>query len=78
MFSGTLRLNLDPFDKYTDEDLWRVLEISHLKSFVSTLEEGLEHLVSEGGENLRYSLRWVRKTRTTKNLTFFKCAMHDF
>ena len=55
LFSGTLRLNLDPFDKYSDDDLWHVLEISHLKTFVSGLEEGLQHPVSEGGENLRYS-----------------------
>jgi ABC-type multidrug transport system fused ATPase/permease subunit len=54
LFSGTLRFNLDPFDKYSDEDLWKVLEVSHLKQFVSGLAEGLQHAVSEGGENLRY------------------------
>ena len=54
LFSGTLRLNLDPFDVHTDEELWKILEISHLKNFVSGLEQGLLHPVSEGGENLRY------------------------
>jgi len=53
LFSGTLRLNLDPFDYHTDEELWKILEISHLKNFVSGLEQGLLHPVSEGGENLR-------------------------
>ena len=56
LFSGTLRLNLDPFDSHTDEELWKILELSHLKNFVSGLEQGLLHPVSEGGENLRYSL----------------------
>ena len=53
LFSGTLRFNLDPFNAYSDDDLWRVLEIAHLKDFVSTLAEGLAYPVSEGGENLR-------------------------
>ena len=56
LFSGTLRFNLDPFDKHTDEELWNVLEISHLKQFVSSLTEGLEHAVTEGGDNLRYNI----------------------
>ena len=55
LFSGTLRVNLDPFDSHTDEELWKALELSHLKNFVSGLEQGLVHPVSEGGENLRYS-----------------------
>ena len=46
-------MNLDPFDSHTDEELWNILEMSHLKNFVSGLEEGLLHPVSEGGENLR-------------------------
>ena len=54
LFSGTLRLNLDPFDSHTDEELWKILELSHLKNFVSSLEEGLLYPVSEGGGNLRY------------------------
>lgn len=53
LFSGTLRMNLDPFDKFNDEEIWRVLELSHLKDFVAGLQEGLQYEVSEGGENLR-------------------------
>lgn len=52
LFCGTIRSNLDPFERYTDEQLWNVLELGHLKAFVSSLELGLEHSVSEGGENL--------------------------
>jgi len=53
LFSGNLRLNLDPFNKHTDEELWQVLDVSHLKNFVSGLSEGLQYTIAEGGENLR-------------------------
>uniref|UniRef100_UPI0037E8D390 ATP-binding cassette sub-family C member 2 n=1 Tax=Semicossyphus pulcher TaxID=241346 RepID=UPI0037E8D390 len=57
LFSGTLRMNLDPFDRFSDEDIWRVLELSHLKDYVAGLQEGLQHEVSEGGENLSVGQR---------------------
>lgn len=53
LFSGTLRINLDPVGLYSDEDVWRALELSHLKNFVKSLPAGLQQEVSEGGENLR-------------------------
>lgn len=56
LFSGSLRMNLDPFDGYTDEEVWRALELAHLKNFVSGLPDKLNHECSEGGENLRYKL----------------------
>lgn len=34
LFSGTLRMNLDPFETYNDEEIWRSLEHAHLKAFV--------------------------------------------
>ena len=54
LFSGTLRVNLDPFESYTDQEVWTALESSHLKTFVSSLAEKLQYPISEGGENLRY------------------------
>lgn len=36
LFSGTLRMNLDPFDNHSDEEVWRALEHAHLKSFVKS------------------------------------------
>ena len=54
LFSGSLRMNLDPFDGHSDEEVWRALELAHLKSFVSGLPDKLDHECSEGGENLRY------------------------
>ncbi|RWS29684.1 ABC transporter ABCC1-like protein [Leptotrombidium deliense] len=57
LFSGTLRFNLDPFDAYSDSQIWTALEHSHLKQFVSGLEKGLSHEISEGGENLSVGQR---------------------
>uniref|UniRef100_A0A3Q1GA62 Multidrug resistance-associated protein 1 n=1 Tax=Acanthochromis polyacanthus TaxID=80966 RepID=A0A3Q1GA62_9TELE len=57
LFSGSLRMNLDPFDSYSDEEVWRALEFSHLKSFVSGLPDKLSHECSEGGENLSVGQR---------------------
>ncbi|XP_022228038.2 LOW QUALITY PROTEIN: probable multidrug resistance-associated protein lethal(2)03659 [Drosophila obscura] len=51
LFSGTLRYNLDPFEQYTDEKLWQVLEEVHLKEEVSDMATGLQSLISEGGTN---------------------------
>jgi len=53
LFSGSLRFNLDPFNKHNDSELWQVLELAHLKPFVSTLPNGLNHRISEGGDNIR-------------------------
>ena len=47
-------MNLDPFDKYNDEQLWQALEHAHLKDYVSALSAGLNHEVGEGGQNLRF------------------------
>uniref|UniRef100_A0A8C6UTE3 Multidrug resistance-associated protein 1 n=1 Tax=Neogobius melanostomus TaxID=47308 RepID=A0A8C6UTE3_9GOBI len=57
LFSGSLRMNLDPFNSYSDEELWRALEFSHLKVFVTGLPDKLEHECSEGGENLSVGQR---------------------
>lgn len=54
LFSGTLRINLDPFELYSDEKIWHALENAHLKEFVMSLDKKLEFECSEGGENLRY------------------------
>lgn len=61
-------MNLDPFDMYSDEEIWKSLEYSHLKTFVSCLPNQLNHECSEGGENLRYNF-FLRNHAATKTLT---------
>ena len=53
IFSETVRKNLDPTEKYSDEKLWSVLEKVQLKSFISEKIEKLDYMLSEQGANLR-------------------------
>ncbi|CAG0920359.1 unnamed protein product [Notodromas monacha] len=55
LFSGDLRMNLDPFKANSDEEVWRALEHAHLKPYVQKV--GLDYVVSEGGENLSVGQR---------------------
>ncbi|KRY46831.1 Multidrug resistance-associated protein 1, partial [Trichinella britovi] len=57
LLCGSLRMNLDPTEKRTDDELWTALEQVHLKSFVSSLPNKLEHVITEGGENLSVGQR---------------------
>ena len=57
LFSGTMRYNLDPFDEYTDAELWEALEQVQLKPTVQQLEGQLGGEVSEGGSNFSVGQR---------------------
>ncbi|WLF81435.1 ATP-binding cassette glutathione S-conjugate transporter ycf1 [Lodderomyces elongisporus] len=67
VFEGTIRSNLDPTEEYSDEQIWRALDLSHLKDhvlkmFEETREEiesdsALDVKVSEGGTNLSIGQR---------------------
>lgn len=51
LFSGTLRSNLDPHTEFSDEHLWKVLELIEMKTTIEQIEGCLECLISEGGAN---------------------------
>ncbi|XP_059141154.1 multidrug resistance-associated protein 1-like [Physella acuta] len=57
IFEGTLRTNLDPFSEFGEDALWVALEHAHLKSFVESLPDKLDHQCGEGGENLSVGQR---------------------
>ncbi|GBO99351.1 Multidrug resistance-associated protein 1 [Eumeta japonica] len=57
LFSGSLRINLDPFEVKSDEEIWKALELAHLKTFVKSLASSLNHEIAEGGGNLSVGQR---------------------
>lgn len=54
-------MNLDPFNKHGDDQLWRALEHAHLRNFVDSTTMKLEHPITEGGENLSVGQRQVHE-----------------
>lgn len=57
LFSGSLRFNLDPFDLYTDVELWEALSKASLKEMLIVKGEKLGMKVAEGGENFSVGQR---------------------
>ena len=49
IFSGSLRFNLDPGDRYTDEAVHAALRTAGLGKLVQEFSAGLHHQVAEGG-----------------------------
>ncbi|XP_023240706.1 multidrug resistance-associated protein 4-like isoform X2 [Centruroides sculpturatus] len=49
LFTGPLRRNIDPFNEYSEEMLWKVIE--ELKEVISKLPGGLDTHLTEGGRN---------------------------
>ena len=52
VFEGTLRENLDPRGIHDDIELWKALELAHLKDHVQSMDGGLSAKIAEGGSNL--------------------------
>ncbi|VDN14159.1 unnamed protein product [Dibothriocephalus latus] len=57
LFAGTVRSNLDPEDRFTDDALWHALETVQLKSVVEAMPKGLRSRLAEGGSNLSFGQR---------------------
>ena len=51
LFSGTIRSNLDPFNQYTDEDIWSALDRAAMRTVIADSPQGLETAVEEHGNN---------------------------
>ena len=52
VFEGTMRENLDPAGIHDDIELWKALELAHLKDHVKSMQGELSAKISEGGSNL--------------------------
>ncbi|KAJ2186808.1 hypothetical protein EV181_003106, partial [Coemansia sp. RSA 532] len=57
LFAGTVRDNLDPFNEYSDQEIWQVLDHAHLAEFVRSKDERLEFVVAQSGENFSVGQR---------------------
>ncbi|KAG0197026.1 hypothetical protein BGX28_009470, partial [Mortierella sp. GBA30] len=57
LFAGSVRENLDPLGELDDAALWKALERSHLKDYISTLPGGLSFQVAQHGENFSVGQR---------------------
>jgi ABC-type multidrug transport system fused ATPase/permease subunit len=57
LFMGTLRSNLDRFNRFTDQDLWHGLERVQMAAYFRGLEKGLETDVHENGHNFSQGQR---------------------
>uniref|UniRef100_A0A670I692 ATP binding cassette subfamily C member 4 n=1 Tax=Podarcis muralis TaxID=64176 RepID=A0A670I692_PODMU len=57
LFTGTMRKNLDPFDEYSDEELWNSLEEVQLKEAIEELPDKLETQLAESGSNFSVGQR---------------------
>ena len=51
LFTGSLRMNLDPFEEYDDKELWDALEEASLKTMVKRLPQQLSEEIKECGAN---------------------------
>ncbi|KAL2804765.1 ATP-binding cassette sub-family C member 5 isoform 1 [Daubentonia madagascariensis] len=51
LFIGTVRSNLDPFNQYTEDQIWDALERTHMKECIAQLPLKLESEVMENGDN---------------------------
>lgn len=57
LFSGSVRFNLDPFDNYSDEQIWKSLAAVQMDGVVESLPDKIHALVSEGGSNFSVGQR---------------------
>ncbi|KAJ9087821.1 hypothetical protein DSO57_1029226 [Entomophthora muscae] len=57
LFVGTIRTNLDPFNRCPDEEIWRALHAVHLAGKIRAMPRQLESEVVENGKNFSVGQR---------------------
>ena len=57
LFSTTFRKNIDPFDQYDDDAIWKAVDSAHLRSTVDAFPSGLETMITGAGANISVGQR---------------------
>ncbi|CAK6983103.1 ATP-binding cassette sub-family C member 12-like [Scomber scombrus] len=57
LFTGTVRNNLDPFNSYSDEEIWAALEKTYMKETICRLDRKLQAELTEDGGNFSVGQR---------------------
>ncbi|XP_078100789.1 ATP-binding cassette sub-family C member 12-like [Sander vitreus] len=57
LFTGTVRYNLDPFNRHSDEEIWAALEKTYMKDTICGLERKLQAELADNGGNFSVGQR---------------------
>ncbi|CAG8489567.1 4162_t:CDS:10 [Cetraspora pellucida] len=57
IFAGTIKSNLDPFNKCTEDEIWKALEAVHLDGKVKSMPDKLGTIVLESGKKFSLGQR---------------------
>ncbi|XP_074481275.1 ATP-binding cassette sub-family C member 12-like [Sebastes fasciatus] len=57
LFTGTVRYNLDPHNKHSDEEIWAALEKTFMKDTISSLDRKLQAELTDNGGNFSVGQR---------------------
>ena len=52
LFAGTLRFNLDPMDKYSDDHIWECIRNAKMNDYIEKMPNGLETQIETDGLGL--------------------------
>lgn len=57
LFTGTIRFQLDPFEKHSDLEIWDILKLINLFDLVTSMQNSLQEQIYENGSNLSQGQR---------------------
>lgn len=57
MFSGSLRFQLDPYNDFSDVEIWEILDLVFMADSVREMDGGLDAVIEEAGSNISQGQR---------------------